>query len=191
MRINKMQFRYKFLLLLVAVISCSVWVCNAQKGKAEITLQYGYYSNFTVYNGAPFSASSGTMSVNGKYYISDIVSVGLGLGFENNSSIGSYLSVIPEFTFRYLDTRDNRVRVRLYGAAAWGLTVYNDVTAGPNNPDQTGPKLYGFQVTPVGVRVGRKYAAFLELGYGYKGIINGGIGYRFRAHTIHEPLENR
>ena len=35
-----------------------------------------------------------------------------------------------------------------------------------------------FQATPVGLRMGNKVAVFMELGYGYKGIFNGGLSLR-------------
>lgn len=160
----------------------------AQKGKGEIALGYGYYSSFTLYNGTPFNTSTGTPSISLRYYINNAVTAGLSVGFENNSSYGSFLTFAPEFTFRYMDTRNTRVRVRLYGAAAYGLTVFNDNQVAPGHVDNTGPKLWGFQGTPIGIRVGRKLAGFLEVGYGYKGLINGGLSYRFRAmpKTHHE-----
>ena len=155
---------------------------NAQKGKAEIGFSWGHFSMFTLYNGSPFNTSSGTSSLNLRYYLNNAVSVGINVGYENNSSYGSFLTFAPECTFRYLDTKDNRVRVRLYGAAGFGLTVFNDNEASiPGHSDNTGPKLWGFQGTPLGIRVGRKLAGFAEIGYGYKGLINGGLSYRFRA----------
>lgn len=38
---------------------------------------------------------------------------------------------------------------------------------------------YTFQVTPAGLRVGDKVGLFMELGYGYKGVFNGGLSMRF------------
>lgn len=36
-----------------------------------------------------------------------------------------------------------------------------------------------FQASPVGLRMGNKFGVFMELGYGYKGVINGGLSMRF------------
>jgi hypothetical protein len=154
---------------------------QAQQGKAEVSLAYGYYSMFTLMQGAPFYVSTGTPNVNFRYYLNKMVTVGLGIGFENNSNWGSFLTFSPEMTFRYLDTKDNWIRVRLYGAVAYGLTVFNDNNNAINHDNQTGPKLWGFQGTPIGVRVGRRLAGFAELGFGYKGLINVGLSCRFRA----------
>jgi len=38
---------------------------------------------------------------------------------------------------------------------------------------------YTFQVTPAGLRIGDKVGIFMELGYGYKGVFNGGLSMRF------------
>jgi hypothetical protein len=38
---------------------------------------------------------------------------------------------------------------------------------------------FAFQVTPIGLRVGKTFGGFAELGFGYKGLINVGIDYRF------------
>jgi hypothetical protein len=36
-----------------------------------------------------------------------------------------------------------------------------------------------FQVSPVGLRMGEKVGLFMEMGYGYKGVLNGGLSMRF------------
>ena len=187
--------KHIYAICIALTVLSSSFSTSAQQGKAEIGFQYGYYSMFTLYNGKPFNTSSGTSSINLRYYINNAVTIGLNVGLENNSSYGSFLTFAPECTFRYLDTRDNRIRVRLYGAAGFGLTVFNDNEANiPGHVDNTGPKLWGFQGTPLGIRVGRKLAGFAEIGYGYKGLINGGLSYRFRAakKTMHsEPTEKK
>jgi hypothetical protein len=184
----------KSVVTLCVALACMVAgnKATAQQGKAEIGLSYGYYSMFTLYNGAPFNTSSGTSSLNLRYYLNNAVTLGINVGYENNSSYGSFLTFAPECTFRYLDTRDNRIRVRLYGAAGFGLTVFNDNEANqPGHRDNTGPKLWGFQGTALGVRVGRKLAGFAEVGYGYKGLLNGGLSYRFRAAKKKGPAEHK
>ncbi|KQS32924.1 hypothetical protein [Dyadobacter sp. Leaf189] len=78
----------------------------------------------------------------------------------------------PKIT--YADTPD----VTLYAAAGiGGLFV--------RLKDQrlaTDAKLYAvptFQVTPFGIRVGKKVGGFAEIGYGYKGLVSFGINTRF------------
>ncbi|WP_369616205.1 hypothetical protein [Flavobacterium sp. CFS9] len=38
---------------------------------------------------------------------------------------------------------------------------------------------FAFQVNPVGLRVGKTFGAFVELGFGYKGIATEGLNYKF------------
>ena len=180
-----------FALCLPLLMVCNFNKGYAQKGKVEIGVAYGYLSSFTLYQGAPFDVTTGTPNVNFRYYLSDNVTIGLGIGFENNSAYGSMTTFSPECTFKYLDTKDNIVRVRLYGAAAMGFTLFDDWSnSGPNNTDNTGGKFWGFQLSPLGVRVGRKISGFAEIGYGYKGIVNAGISYRFKVQKKHNEQQD-
>ena len=38
---------------------------------------------------------------------------------------------------------------------------------------------FNFQITPIGLKFGKTFGAYTELGIGYKGIINAGLFYRF------------
>jgi len=160
----------------------------AQKGKSEVSVAYGYYSMYDFYTGRPYSTSSGVGMINYKYYLSNNVTIGGTIAYENNSNAniggGSYLSFVPEFTYTYLDTKEDRVRVKLYGGASFGLTVYQDLnpyTSIDNvHHDGSGPEPTG-QVTPFGIRIGRRFAGFAEIGYGYKGLFSFGLSYRFRT----------
>ena len=45
-----------------------------------------------------------------------------------------------------------------------------------------------FQVTPIGFSTGKDLTAFIEFGFGYKGMISGGVSYRFSKHKPNPPL---
>ncbi|MBC7554493.1 MAG: hypothetical protein H7257_10985 [Taibaiella sp.] len=172
-------------------------ISHAQKGKSEISVAYGYYSAYSIVDHATntnpaFSNSSGVGMLNYKYYLTKKVTIGMGFGYENISSWGSFLSFTPEFTYTYYDDPSNRIRVKFYGGASVGLTVFDDLFV-YNNPysyhtDESGVKLTG-HVTPFGMRIGRKLGGFMELGLGYKGLFNFGMSYRFRTHA-REHTEN-
>lgn len=172
---------YIFCLAIVSLFSVNAL---AQKGKSEISLSYGYYSIYGLVNEPPYNVSSGIGLFNYKYYVSNRVTIGMGIGYENISNWGSFLSFTPEFTYSYLDTKDDRIRVRLYGGASIGLTVFEDfhVNKEPfsTNSDNTGAQFTG-QLTPFGIRIGRKFAYYAEVGLGYKGLFNTGFSYRFRT----------
>ena len=94
-------------LLFALLMICFAHRSFAQRGKSEIAVGYGYYSIYSFYNGAPLSASSGTGTISYKYYINKNVTMGMGVGFENIRTWGSFLSFVPEMTFCYLDTRND------------------------------------------------------------------------------------
>ena len=157
-----------------------------QKGKSEISAAYGYWSIYTFVNGKPFSNSSGTGMLNYKYYLTQRFTLGMVFGYENISNWGSFLTFAPEFSYTYLDTKDDRIRIKLYGSGSLGMTVfddffvYNDIFS--HHKDESGPKVTA-HASPFGMRIGRKLAGFVEIGLGYKGLINMGASYRFRTHA--------
>ena len=150
----------------------------AQRCKSEISLGYGYYSIYSLVNGAPFSESSGCFAGSYRYYLTRDVTLGLGIGAENIGNWGSFVTIAPEMTFSYLDTRQSSVRVRLYGSVSYGVTIFSNNTLRPDQADNSGVWAYGFQATPLGIRIGRQFAYFAEIGVGYKGLFHTGISLR-------------
>lgn len=172
-------------IILLAVSLFAATGAQAQRGKSELTLGYGYLSIYQFANKTPFNTSSGTIALGYKYYLSNTVTLGMGIGYENISNWASFTSFVPEVTFRYLDTKDSRIRVRLYGAVGYGFTILNDLEIGQGFADESGAKPWGFQLTPIGMRWGRKLAWFAELGTGYKGTFHGGVSIRFPRKAQH------
>jgi hypothetical protein len=167
---------------------------QAQCKKSEVALGYGYYSFYSFVNhgmnDAPYSTSSGSFALTYRYYVSRQVTIGLGLGYEDISSWGSFFTIAPEVTVAYLDTRNDQVRVRLYGSVSAGVSVLTDNVVGLGEADESGLKPWAFQATPIGMRIGRQFAGFIELGLGYKGLIHGGIEVRFpRVLHVHEKVD--
>jgi len=70
----------------------------------------------------------------------------------------------------------------LYSGAGGGICFNqkkdsrNDFRNVKNNRFQTG---FAYQLTPLGLRIGKRPGGFIELGYGYKGLIAAGFSYRF------------
>ena len=167
-----------YILCFALFMICFIPRSHAQRGKSEISLGYGYYSIYSLVNGTPFSASSGTTALSYRYYINKNVTIGLGMGYENIRTWGSFLTFAPEMTFCYLDTRHDYIRVRLYGSLSYGVTVFDDLTIKPGAADRSGAWAYGFQATPFGIRIGRQFAFFTEVGLGYKGLFHSGFALR-------------
>ena len=152
---------------------------RAQSGRSEIAIGYGYFSIFSLINGVPYNASSGTTALVYRYYLTKDVTLGLGIGTENIKNYGSFTTFAPELTVAYLDTRHSLVRVRLYGSIAYGISYFSDNNIGPDQIDNSGVKAVGFHASPIGIRVGRQIAAFAELGLGYKGLFHVGADFRW------------
>lgn len=168
---------YIFCLALSAM--CLSLKSFAQKGRSEIAIGYGYYSIYSLVNGVPYSTSSGTPTITYRYYLTKDVTLGLALGSENINNWGSFTTITPELTVAYMDTRHAAVRVRLYGSISYGVTIFNDNNVQPGQADQSGLWAYGFQATPLGIRLGRQVALFAEVGLGYKGLFHAGVDFRF------------
>jgi hypothetical protein len=168
---------------------------HAQRGKSEIAMGYGYMSFYSfvnhAQNSASYNTSSGSFNLAYRYYVSRQVTLGVGLGIENISTWGSFFTIAPEVTVAYLDTRDAFMRVRLYGSVSAGVSILSDNVINRGESNESGLKPWAFQATPFGMRLGRQFAGFIELGYGYKGLVHGGIELRFPRvlHHRHKVLK--
>jgi len=83
----------------------------------------------------------------------------------------SMFTLLPTARFSYL----NRPFVTLYSQIALGYTW--DLLQNGNNYD-FGSHI-GYQVTFIGVNFGKDVFGSAEIGFGFKGFVNAGIGYKF------------
>lgn len=68
----------------------------------------------------------------------------------------------------------------IYGKAGVGASLVQCTTNESGGPDrQEFAVLPNFQITPLGLRFGRRVAGFVELGFGYRGLVNAGVECRF------------
>ena len=113
-------------------------------------------------------------------------------GVSGHYSVHAY-TVAVEPLLAYFKRRS----VMLYGYAGLGCTYFdNKFTFYPNiqypaffygapgslvpsNPYDYHTTYFNAQVTPFGIRFGNTVAGFVEVGFGYKGLINGGLSVRF------------
>ena len=91
----------------------------------------------------------------------------------------SYLSAMASFKVNWV----NRKWVRMYSYAGLGLAwnySKDDPAAAPGQGAAENRAVFTFQVTPVGIAVGRRFFGFAECGIGmYYSGISVGTGYRF------------
>jgi len=83
------------------------------------------------------------------------------------------IAILPTVRFSYL----NKKYVTLYSGVSTGV-LFDYEKDGDSGNLCVFPT---FQVTAFGVSAGSKFFGYTEVGFGYKGFINAGIGYRFNA----------
>lgn len=98
--------------------------------------------------------------------------------YVNNTKEGkanyTYITVGLGTDYRYISNNF----FQMYSGVAVGYTSENIKNSGAQN-SADGDGFINYQVNALGFRVGKKFAAFAELGFGYKGIINTGVSYQF------------
>lgn len=98
--------------------------------------------------------------------------------YVNNTKEGkanyTYITVGLGTDYRYISNNF----FQMYSGVAVGYTSENIKNSGAQN-SADGDGFINYQVNALGFRVGKKFAAFAELGFGYKGIVNTGVSYQF------------
>lgn len=104
---------------------------------------------------------------------------GLTLG-NANEKIGDYkriaFTIAPECQFIYKKHK----YITVYGILGLGNTFVTETYAGTVASATDKSIYFACQVSPFAIRVGRQFSGFLETGFGYKGLINGGVSYLLR-----------
>lgn len=149
---------------------------------------------FSDYNRDDKKDSGGGMyGIGYRYSISPRLSVGADIGYmqintklafskKDDASVvkkfdrkAGYTVILPTAQLNYFE----RPLVSLYGSASAGLFLTNSTEKGDGDTFKDKSTNFGFQVNPIAVRVGRKFAGFAELGFGMKGFVNLGFSTRF------------
>ncbi|MDD7724461.1 MAG: hypothetical protein SOY07_09235 [Bacteroidales bacterium] len=123
------------------------------------------------------------------------VSFGLAFTYEQTTEdcivkIRNYESKVGELTNRYFTAtpllRFNWVEgnlVMFYSKLAVGLTFIGDsfdnIAEEPYDIQSQKQHYFGYQISPVGLVIGRKLCGFIEAGYGSHGLVQAGLTYRF------------
>jgi hypothetical protein len=82
-----------------------------------------------------------------------------------------YTSVMGRADFHYI----NLHHFKLYSGIAAGMS-WRSAKDGITTIKKTGA---AYQITPIGAAIGGKFVLWGELGYGYRGYLNGGVALRF------------
>ncbi|MDR2680148.1 MAG: hypothetical protein LBC47_04985 [Tannerella sp.] len=134
--------------------------------------------------------SYGSVHLGYKYHSSRIFAVGGFVAYDYAQSKGFVAGIETgkfyktHYTFA-LETELTYLPLgafNMYALAGIGRTFYHlkyKSNNGENLNDSATNPYTTFQITPVGLRFGRNAGAFLELGFGYRGILNAGLFARF------------
>jgi hypothetical protein len=185
-------------IILSGLICCIQMPAEAQdKGKSELNVGAGIMASEDALSDAVilwFSALFNThqdvkipgasWSVTYKYHVSERLAVG-------GSSVFNPISDrwIPDFSNddrwkrRSLTTAGEATLFwakgadfQFYGTAGVGFFVKRSSFYNVQTETKFGTT---FQASPVGLRMGNRVGVFMEIGYGYKGVFNGGLSMRF------------
>jgi hypothetical protein len=145
--------------------------------------------------GTDKSVGYGTLKSSGAFFgsyrhtVLPWLSVGLTAGFEKETkdlqiggnAVGLYtryvITIAPELQARYY----HKGLTTMYGALGIGNTFVNEQytsLTSDKHIDAT-DNYAGFQVSPIGLKVGKKLSGFGEIGFGYKGVVQLGISYKY------------
>jgi len=87
----------------------------------------------------------------------------------------SFYTLAIEWDYRYV----NQGPIQVYSGVGLGFSYateeFNPSAESTLNHSTGNISNIAYQLNAVGVRLGKKYAGFVEFGYGYKGIINAGF----------------
>ncbi len=129
---------------------------------------------------------SGTYYLGYKFRAGKMFPIGVIVGYENMTSdltnknqelVGNekaqYISIMAEGSVRYVNKRI----FQMYSGLAAGYTLAGSkiITTSGDESDTDEFYHFNFQVNVVGFRLGTWIGGFLELGFGYKGIVNFGL----------------
>ena len=131
---------------------------------------------------------TGVIALSYKYAITKRIKAGLTIAAENEhadvyslgqvQSGGNYrrtaISIAAEGKFIYTTNG----LVSLYGLAGFGTCVIRQKITGNEKTYKSTSNYFTLQLSPIGLRIGKKAAGFLEAGFGYKGVCHLGFSYQ-------------
>ncbi|MDZ7742561.1 MAG: hypothetical protein U5Q03_12620 [Bacteroidota bacterium] len=198
----------KILIALISLFFvCASFNLQAQEHKNELSVSYGLatindfgnifanlFSDVIISAFGPDAVNtdtktSGAFLLTYQYYFTNVISAGPVIGYEkltdeisvDKSPAGKIEHNAFTFAAEGRINYVNKASFGMYLGIGAGLTSINSKTtsskAGSQDPDSSSG--FTFHVTGLGIRVGDQLAASAELGFGYRGLLNLGVSYRF------------
>jgi hypothetical protein len=173
------------------------------RGTNEITAAAGAESSWQL-NDKDVTVATPNYFGTYRYYITNGLALGISVGTQTTSGKDTCNCTVPGTQPGKGPLYDFSTRTITVGAElTWVIAseqffqVYQGLGAGVSffdehdtYPDKTTSSLTGIryvgQVTLGGLRFGRALGAYVEIGYGYKGIVNGGLSYQAGHRKSHK-----
>jgi len=183
--------------------------CPSNKGQLDVSVSYGVITGdqvaqqFSTGDNANSSGNNKTLTYNSgatffsaRYFLFNRLAIGLCYGVTNErgqyadrtnpSFIAStYKQGITTIAMELYYIYSFRKYFEVYTLLGIGPAFINTQTTAYAAPNATGvittaaENNLKAQYSPIGVRFGGKLGGFVELGIGYKGVISGGVSYKF------------
>lgn len=203
MRIEKALFLFISVLIFMLSSSCFCQSIDIDNSKApykhDISGTYGIMTKWLyserygpiplIYERYNIRSTHGIF-VAYKYSVSQKLRIGCAAGYEGISSDyyhfsdhslayrnkSRFFSIAFESDVKYLQINQFQV----YSGFGIGAALINHYIDNPTIPDNTiHENRFNYHLLVAGFRIGKEICPFIELGYGYKGLINAGLSYRF------------
>ena len=143
------------------------------------------------------SSKTGNIFVTYRYFFNPKLDLGITLGTESltfshyqntpppapTPMTGTYNVNITTLAIELKPIYYNGRIIQLYGLVGLGARYYTQKEVGQGsaplqNPTTPTGIFVNSQMTPIGVRAGKRLSGFVELGIGYKGLVNAGVSYK-------------
>ena len=196
-----------FLLLpLILVITGDIFAQDRNRENFNrVTLTYGVFTAPRIFNFSSevltnqnfdiideefdtnISSSSGAIFFDYHIMLTRKINVGVAAGYEkivkdviiNDELIGEvndkYFSLMGEVEYNYI----SRDILQVFSGISGGLTFRNENATIDDNEETAKTSFVSYHFDIIGIRLGRSFGAFAKLGFGFKGLLNGGISYEF------------
>ncbi len=187
-------------LIAIMLLAGPVLVAQTEDNKLNLyrlDVSVGLYTSKDIYSSIEFNAdetwgknSTATYFISTSFYRRKRTEVGLAFGYQkpdltdrvirdNNGNTGSinvqYYTLMPQIRFNWVTSDDNLFE--MYSIFGFALTFVDESYTNGVSTDGFYP-VPGAQVTGLGLRFGDKFGGFIELGFGTKGLMSGGLSYR-------------
>jgi len=193
------------IIIVLLILGFANPIIAQEKGTSEMRVGYGYVTStqlaFDVVEifGTVFTLgnityenerSSGAIHIGYNYALSEKFLLGGFFAFEqitndvksSGNLIGEnsskFYTAAIEVSYRYVSNE----KVKLYSGLGIGYSFGNmqfDSSTSAEESYSDKANIFNFQITGIGFRYGNSFGVFAEAGYGYRGIVNAGVSYKF------------